>query len=248
MDEAALAELTDSVRARGVLQPILVCRNPGGGYIVIAGHRRFAAARRAGLAVIPARLVVAETRELLELALIENLQRESLNPIEEAQAFQELMNNMDYTQEEVAKAVGKGRSTIANALRLLALPEPVRDALIEGLIDSGHARALLSIPDAREQMAALDRILSGGLTVREAEDLVRDKKPKRAGGTTAKSKVPHIPDPHFREMERQLRARFGTKVTILPPRGGKGKVEIEYYADSDLARILAVAGVRNEEF
>lgn len=248
LNEETLAELTESIRAHGVLQPILVKRKDRDpGYLVIAGHRRLAAAKRAGLPSLPARLVQADTRELLELALIENLQRDALNPIEEAHAYRSLMEAMDYTQEQVAHKVGKGRSTIANALRLLALPEPIQDALVENLIDPGHARALLAIPNPADQIATLDLILQEGLSVREAEDLARSRNASSSPSKVParkKLKTPTAPDPQIREMERQLRARLGTKVTILPAHGGKGKIEIEYYQDRDLERILAALGVR----
>ncbi len=245
LNQETLAELTASVRARGILQPILVRKKPHDpGYTVIAGHRRVAAAKAAGLTHLPARLVQAETRELLELALIENLQRDALNPIEEAHAYQSLMEELEYTQEEVAERVGKGRSTITNALRLLSLPEPVQEALADNLIDAGHARALLAMGDARLQLTTLDIILQKGLSVREAENLARTVREETAPRAKAKVKAPVAPDPHLRELERQLRSRLGTKVTILPPHSGKGKIEVEYYNSGDLERILGILGVR----
>lgn len=245
LNEETLAELTESIRSRGVLQPILVRKKDDGpGYTVIAGHRRLAAARKAGLTAMPARLVQAQTREMLELALIENLQRDALNPIEEAHAYQSLMEEMNYTQEDVAARVGKARATIANALRLLTLPEPVQEALADNLIDAGHARALLAMGDARLQLTTLDIILQKGLSVREAESLAKTVRNETAPKPKAKAKIPVAPDPHLRDMERQLRTRLGTKVTILPPRGGKGKIEIEFYQDQDLERILGILGVR----
>jgi ParB family transcriptional regulator, chromosome partitioning protein len=248
MDDVSLAELTESVKSKGILQPVLVKKktDKDNMYTLIAGHRRVQAARNAKLKTIPARLVSADSKELLELALIENLQRDSLNPIEEAYAYLSLMDEFSYTQEEVAKSVGKGRSTITNTLRLLSLPEAAKQALLGNLIDAGHARALLSLPDLEQQLSALDVILENGLTVRESEALTRSHKQAGSSSKNTKKKSPSTPDPHLRDIERLLQSRCGTKVSLFPLKNNRGKIEIEYYSTSDLERIMYIVGVDRE--
>jgi len=236
MDEAGLADLAKSIKANGVLQPILV-RRVGGSYRIIAGERRWRAAQRAGFLKVP--VVVRDVPEesdqqLLELALVENLQREDLNPVDEALAYQRLAEQFALTQEQIAAAVGKDRSSVANYLRLLKLPEEVRGDLASGAISMGHARALLALPDPAAQRHAAREIIARTLSVREAESLVKR--------LTTPSPPPRLDtarpegDVHTRAAEDRMRFALGTKVRIVR-RGHGGTIHVEFGSESELNRL-----------
>jgi ParB family chromosome partitioning protein len=228
-DEESLAELAESFRSQGVLQPVIV-KKKDDKYVLIAGERRFRAARMAELERIPA-LVVDEKDEarMLQMALVENLQREDLNPMEAAEAFRRLMDEAGMTQNQVAARVGKSRAAVANMLRLLTLPEPVKEMLREGRLTEGHARAILSIDSEPARLKMAERILKEGLSVRAAEESAKKVKRKKL--------IPKKKLPELVEAENYLKQLLGTSVKIKP--GLKqGKIEIEYYGLEDLDRVL----------
>jgi ParB family chromosome partitioning protein len=239
MDEKALAELAESVRQRGVIQPIVVRRTESG-YELVAGERRFLACKKAGIKSIPAVLKEAGDEEMMELALIENLQREDLNPVDEARAYRTLMSEFFLTQEELAVKVGKDRSSVANCLRLLNLPDVVQDMVRSGAISSGHARALLSLGQPSEQIAVARRAAGKGMSVRETEAFV-NRLVRRRKGAYGRSKPPEV-----LALEERLRNFLATNVRITW-RGRKGKVEIDYHGHEELERILEVMGVFGSE-
>jgi ParB family chromosome partitioning protein len=233
--EKALDELAQSISANGIVQPIVV-RQRDGKYEIVAGERRWRAAQRAGLRKIPAVVKEVSDDKLLELALIENIQRQELNPIEEALAYRRLIDTLGLTQEMVSERVGKERSLIATSLRLLKLPDDIQRLIEEGKLSAGHGRALLMSDDPDTQRRVSRAIIDKGMSVREAERVV-----KRAGNTaqsTEKKQVTPPKDPNVAAAETKLRRRLGTNVNIVPNNSGKGgKVEIEYYNDEDLNRI-----------
>ncbi|NPV13961.1 ParB/RepB/Spo0J family partition protein [candidate division WOR-3 bacterium] len=227
-------ELVASIKEKGVLQPVVVRRRRDG-YELVAGERRWRAAKAAGLTTVPAVVRAVEDREMLEQALVENLQREDLNPIEEALAYKKLADEFHLTHEEIARRVGKDRSTVTNALRLLALPFRVRDALAAGLITAGHARALLSINSRREQVELCERVINEGLSVRTLERLCGEG--KRRVRQPEKEK-----DVHIKELEEALQEVFQTRVIIFPAAGEKkpGRLVIEFFSEEDLNRIVKI--------
>lgn len=233
--EEELQELTDSIKENGVLQPILV-RETEDGYEVIAGERRLRAARAINLEKVPAIIKKASNQESLVLALIENIQREELNPMEEAHAFRRLIEEFNLKQEEVAVAVGKDRSTISNILRLLKLPEGIQKSVSDGKLSMGHARALLSIEDIKQQIRIFERVLKKGLSVREVEDLI---KRETAGTARRKKGGAQHKDHNLVLLEEELQQIVGTKVRIQA-RKKRGKIIIEYYSLDDLDRILKI--------
>jgi len=237
-EEREMSELVESVRAVGILQPLLV-RRRGEGFEIIAGERRFRAAQLIGLETVPIIEREASDEDMLTLALVENLQREDLNPMEKAKGFGDLIERFEITQEEAARRVGKDRSTIANFIRLLDLPESVQHVVSRGTISMGHARALLGIPHASAQQAMALRIEEEGLSVREVERLV-------ARMRTPKSKAKSAPKPpkssHIRDLEDRLRERLGAKVA-LDVSGKKGRITIHFFNDDDLQRVLDILGV-----
>jgi ParB family chromosome partitioning protein len=238
IDEKELDELVASIRSCGVVQPILV-RSRGGKYELICGERRLRAAAKAGLASIPAIVREASDREILEWSLVENLQREGLNPLEEARAYERLVKDFDLTQSQIAERVGKSRATVANALRLLGLPEEILQHLATGRITGGHARAILMLEEQDAQVALCHKILKGGLTVRQAEREAR----YIAEGGRRKRPSRQIRDPHLAALEQELAHCLGTRVRVK--RGRRvGRIEIEFYSDEDLGRIVGVIGVR----
>lgn len=220
-DEEKLQELAGSIARHGMVQPIIV-RQKGSRYVIVAGERRFRAARMAGLATVPVIVKELEEAQVMEVALIENLQREDLNPIEEAAAIRFLMQQHDLTQEEVSKRLSKSRPAIANSLRLLSLPEPVQEHLRQGRLQAGHARALAGLQDAAAQTALADKIISEGLSVRAAEALIRGQ-----GAPRPKKAAPRV-DSDLAAAEASLRERLGTKVSIQGT-GKRGKIVIEYF-------------------
>jgi ParB family transcriptional regulator, chromosome partitioning protein len=239
MDDARLEELAQSIKANGIIQPILV-RKVGDGYRIIAGERRWRAAQRAGLLKVP--VVVRDVpegshKQLLELALIENIQREDLNPVEEAVAYQRLADEFQLTQEQIASAVGKDRTSIANYVRLLKLPEEVRADLSGGVLSMGHARALLALPDAAAQRHAAREVISRGLSVRDTEQLVkRLASPRPESERRGRNAAARTPDVHTRAAEDRMRFALGTKVRIVR-KGTAGTIEIEFGSENELNRI-----------
>ena len=232
-DEAGLAELAASIAAHGVLQPIVVRGSADGGYEMIAGERRLRAARQAGLTQIPAVIRDSSTEELLELALVENVQRADLNPIEEAGAYRELIDRFGLSHEAVAREVGKSRVAISNALRLLDLAPETRQAIVEGKISEGHGRALAALTVPELQSAVLAVVLERHLSVRQTEELVRRKRETRP----ATHRQPLSAD--LADLEAQLRGILATKVGIVRTRRG-GRVVIDFYSDEELDRIYAI--------
>jgi ParB family chromosome partitioning protein len=237
-DEAALAELADSIRQHGIIQPLTVRKLQTGYYQIIAGERRWRAARMAGLAEVPVVVLEADDRKAAELAMIENLQRQDLNPMEEAAGFQSLVETYHMTQEEAAKRVGKSRSAVANALRLLSLSPAVSAMVEDGALSAGHARALLSLRPALQESAARS-VAAGGLSVRQTEALAK----KLSAEKKAAKKKPAGPD-YAAEAQRDLAGRLGRGVKIVTGRR-KGRVELEYYGMDDLNDLLeALALIR----
>lgn len=231
--EAELSDLASSIREHGVLQPIVV-RRSGDGYQIVAGERRFRACESLDLATVPAVVREATDSEMLELALTENIQRENLNAIELAQAYQAYIDRFDLTQEEAAERLGKSRSSIANTIRLLDLPPDVQEMVSVGGLSMGHARALLSVSDAERQRALAGRVSVEGLSVRDVERLVQEATPAGPSSAAKAARSTHMED-----LERQLRERLGTRVQVQD-RGGKGRVVIEYFSAAELDRLLEV--------
>ena len=230
----ALEELAASIEVQGVIQPLIVRKIEGGKFELIAGERRLRAAKLAGLERVPVVISSAAAEQVLELALIENLQREDLNPIEEALAFKELGDRYRLTQEEIARRVGKERSSVTNALRLLTLPEEIRGDIIENRLSMGQARALLGIEDDELKLKIKKRILSEGLSVREVERLAQEVK---AGVKVERRVQTKLSDPQLKFIEQEMTKILGTKVKIKS-RGERGKVVIDYYSSEDLDRIF----------
>ncbi|HIW13829.1 MAG TPA: ParB/RepB/Spo0J family partition protein [Firmicutes bacterium] len=231
-DEEKIAELADSIRQHGVLQPLLVRPMVTGGYQIVAGERRFRAARMAGLHEVPVVVRELEDAQVTELALIENLQREDLTPMEEAMGYQSLMEQYRLTQEQVAETVGKSRPAIANALRLLQLPEEIRELLELGKITAGHARALLSFPDEESRMQAAKLAAEQGITVRELEKMAQKAgQPKKEKPRSSQRST------YFDEVELSLHEYLGRRVKVAGSRK-KGTLQIEFYGEEDLQALL----------
>lgn len=235
-DEAQLEELAASLKQQGVLQPVLV-RKDGKGYRLIAGERRWRAAQRAGLTELPVIIKEATDAEAYELALVENIQRADLNPLEEAEAYRRLLDERKLTQEQVADRVGKDRSSVANSLRLLHLPNEVKQLLIEGDLDMGHARAILGLGSSKEMVLLARDVVTDKLTVRETEARVKGMRP---GGPSGKKKQPVKGSPEARKLIEDLQRRLGTKVRLLEKGNGKGTLEIEFFSYEDLDRLVAL--------
>jgi ParB family transcriptional regulator, chromosome partitioning protein len=235
-DDEAIQDLAKSIRSTGVLQPILVRSIGGDGYQIVAGERRLRAAGIAGLTRIPAVVRDVSDREMMELALIENIQRENLNPIEEARAYQTLAEAAGLTHDQISDRVGKQRSSVTNSLRLLVLPVEVQDMVSRGTISAGHARALLSLESGGDQLAAARYVNTKGFSVRRTEAFVRRR--LRRQHTRPKTQAKGV----LSEWETKLQQRFGTHVRIAAGRKG-GKVEFEYYGQEDLERLLEAWGV-----
>ena len=231
VEAANLDELTQSIRVHGVIQPIVV-RKTDSGFEIVAGERRWRAAQKAGLLRVPVVIRNVEDDKLLQLALIENIQRENLNPVDEASAYRRLIDELKLSQEEVAVAVGKDRSTIANALRLLRLPDDLKADLAAGYISVGHARALLGLHDEKTQRQAAREIVQRGLSVREVEVLIR--KLNRAEEPTPQT--PHAQDVHVRAAEERLRFVLGTRVRIVKKKKA-GRIEIDFTSENELQRL-----------
>jgi ParB family chromosome partitioning protein len=234
-DESKLQELVESIKEKGILEPLIV-RRTDQGYELMVGERRWRAAQKAGLKEVPVLVKEAERGEALEISLIENLQREDLNPIEAAEAFKHLIEEFNISQEDLSKRIGKDRTTIANTLRLLKLPVEVKDELLQNRITSGHARAILSLESKEKQKELCALIIKKGLSVREAEALaIRwSEKPKKP--VTPVKKRGDL-ESQLGSLQDSLRKYLGTKVQITP-KGKRGKIEIEYYSHEDLERIV----------
>ncbi len=238
-----LRELADSIREQGIVQPLIV-REQADHLELIAGERRWRAAQLAGLTEVPVILRVADDRTVLELALIENLQRENLNAIEEAQGYSQLMIQFQLTQELVATKVGRSRAVVANALRLLKLPADVQAFVRDGRISVGHAKVILGLDGPELQALAADRVIREGLNVRQVEELVsRMHNPLPTATTPAKGKTPAIKDANVASIENRIRERVGTKVNLRYAKG-KGALEIRFFSDDELERILGLLGVK----
>jgi len=229
----SLEELADSIREHGIIQPLIVTDDPDEDcYMLIAGERRWRAAKMAGLSMVPVISRTTTEQGQLELALIENLQRTDLTPLEMADAYHQLAENFSLTHEQIAERVGKSRASVTNTLRLLNLPDQVKNALLEGLISEGHARTLLGLPNAKAQRAALSSVLRLDLNVRQTEALV-----KKLTGEKPPSVPKPAPSPEVRTMEDKLRTHFGTKVNLNKGKKG-GSLVIYYYSDEELNAIL----------
>lgn len=236
-DSEKIAELAESIKTHGIIQPLILRKNNEDQYIIVAGERRWRAAKMAGLKEIPAIIMELSSRDILEISLIENIQRQDLNPIEEALAYKKLLNDFKITQEELSKRIGKSRVTIANTIRLTNLDERVQQYIVESIITEGHGRALLAISDNEKQYEIAQKVIDEKLSVRELEKLI-----KKINDSEQKEKVEESLDrlnPYYKEVKNQLQNYFGTKVNILNKRN-KGKIEIEYYSEEDLQRILDI--------
>lgn len=236
-NDAKMAELVASIREKGVIQPLVV-RHAGDHYQIIAGERRWRASQKAGLKEVP--VVIQDVSEdwAMEMALIENIQREDLNPIEEAEAYRYLMSTFDLSQEEVARRVGRERPTVANSLRLLRLPEMIQQDVVAGQLTMGHARAMLALESAARIKEVRDQVVKKQFSVRQTEALVKKLKGGVTKAVARKSKL----DPEMVDLAARLQRSLGTKVSILPQaRGGKGgKIEISYYSPDELERLLDI--------
>ncbi|MBQ7432039.1 MAG: ParB/RepB/Spo0J family partition protein [Lachnospiraceae bacterium] len=236
-NEEKLAELAESIRQYGVIQPLLLVKN-GNYYTIVAGERRYRAAKLAGLKEVPAIVKEFTEEEIAEIALVENLQREDLNPLEEAMAYQRLLKEFHMTQEEIARKVSKSRSVIANSLRLLKLEESVQHMVEDGTLSNGHAKVLLGIEDLSLQAQAAFHVASLQLSVRETEQYIKQllhPKEKKEKPTFAYSEV-------YQKLAERMQERVGTKVRIIQKDQEKGKIEIEYYSGADLERLLELLG------
>jgi ParB family chromosome partitioning protein len=231
-EQQGLQELADSIKQFGVIQPLVVQKKENY-YEIIAGERRWRAAKIAGLKEVPVIVKELSANEILEISLIENIQRENLNPIEEARAYKALIEDFELKQEEIAEKVSKSRSAITNALRLLKLNEQVQEMLIRGQISMGHARALLSISDEQVQISIAQRIIEEGLSVRNIEKIV-----KELANTKEKKKENDRYKYLYKDLENDLKEKLGNKVSIKNKKNNKGKIEIEYYSQDDLERII----------
>jgi ParB family chromosome partitioning protein len=231
-NDEKLSQLADSIRQHGVVQPLIV-KKENNTYTIVAGERRWRAARLAGLRTVPVVIKDYTSKQVMEIALIENLQREDLNPIEEAEAYERLITEFGMTQEDVSKTVGKSRPAIANSVRLLSLQDKLKSLVIDGALSGGHARTLLSLEDNELQMKAVDEIIRRELNVRETEALVKRLQSKK------QNKKPIRLNENYQFIEDKLREFFGTKV-IMTNSGKKGRITIEYYSLDELERIVSI--------
>lgn len=237
-NQEKLEELAESIRQHGVIQPLTVRKLASGYYQIIAGERRWRAARMAGLDEVPAVVIEADDQKAMELAMIENLQREDLNPAEEARGFRTLMEEYGLTQEQVAQQMGKSRPAIANTLRLLALPDEVMALVEDGSLSAGHARAILGAPSAALQREAAKKVVADQLSVRQTETLIRALQKEAPKKEAPRDQGPDL-SLYLGELEKDLSGRFGRKVKIAH-KGKKGRIELEYYNEQDLEALLAL--------
>ncbi|MEA2008282.1 MAG: ParB/RepB/Spo0J family partition protein [Chloroflexota bacterium] len=233
-DTDKLKELADSIREHGVIQPLVITKDEDGSYTLIAGERRLKAAKMAGLEEVPVILREASEQDRLEVALIENVQRTDLNPLETAAAYEQLSQEFGLSHEEIGKRVGKNRTTITNTLRLLDLPPVVQQALRDNSLSTGHARALLSLPTTQSQAAALQTVLTKGLNVRQTEALVKKLKGQKAPQKPRKNALA----PELKDLENRLESSMGTKVRLNSSGQGKGTITIHYYSDEELDALM----------
>ena len=240
--QESLQELADSIKEQGIVQPLIV-RAQGDGFEIIAGERRWRAAQMAGLTEVPVLVRQADDRAVLEMALIENLQRENLNAIEEAQGYAQLIGQFQLTQEEAALKVGKSRAVVANALRLLKLAPPLQAFVRDGRLSVGHAKVILGLASSAEQELAADRVLKKSLNVRQTEELVSALQNQTGEKNGHKSRsILQGQDAHVEAAQNKIQERFGTKVALRYHQG-RGAIEIKFFSDEDLERILKVAGI-----
>ncbi len=236
-DKEKLESLAESIKEHGIIQPLVVVKNASGMYTIVAGERRWRAAKLAGLKAVPAVIKEYTPEQIAQIALIENLQREDLNPIEEALGYQSLMDEYNMTQENISHTIGKSRSAVANALRLLVLEDEIKKMLEKGELTSGHARAVLSLPDKKSRLILAKRIIDEGLNVRQSENLA-----KYMQKAPAKKKKPSDKQLELEAFADKLSLGFGTKVRISQG-AKKGKIEIEYYNNSDFDRIIKLFNI-----
>jgi len=245
----ALRELSESIKAHGVIQPLICRKAAGGGFELIAGERRLRAAIEAGLDRVPVIVIDAADRDAAEMAVIENIQREDLNVIEEAEGYRTLADHFNLTQQEVADRVGKSRPAVTNALRLLDLPDEVKQFLSSNLLTTGHAKVLLGVADPGEQTLLSHKCVTEGLTVRSLERLVARRKAARDGTADARRPTPDLPDAHLKDLADRMNRHFGTHVrltasqTYANGKRAKGCIEIDFYDNDDLDRLLALFGI-----
>jgi len=231
--EEDLQELTDSIKTQGILQPLLV-RKDDDGYELIAGERRLRAAKRARLNQVPVVIKRVDDNQMLEMAIVENIQRENLNPIEEAEAYHRLITQLNLTQDQASARVGKSRSAVANFLRLRQLPEQIKDSITDGSLSMGHARAILGATASTQQLAAWRAVIAKGLSVRQTETLIRHLKSEKKKPRVSRNRTEEI---YLTGLAEDLSRHFGTKIMIKKA-GQKGKVEIEFYSNDDLDRLI----------
>lgn len=243
-NEEALQELADSISELGVIQPITLRKEEDGSYMIIAGERRFRASQLAGKTTIPAYILSANEKDTMEMALIENIQREDLNPLEIALAYQQLIEQHNLSQEQLSKRVGKGRATIANFLRLLKLPGNIQVALKEKQIDMGHAKALLSLPSHADQIRIFNEIIKNGYSVRDVEELVRNVKEENTPATKANNGKKQ--DDAYHQLKKHLTHFFQTPVQLTCSEKGNGKISIKFKNEQELERIIAIFDKLNQ--
>ena len=243
-NEEALQELADSISELGVIQPITLRKEEDGSYMIIAGERRFRASQLAGKTTIPAYILSASEKDTMEMALIENIQREDLNPLEIALAYQQLIEQHNLSQEQLSKRVGKGRATIANFLRLLKLPGNIQVALKEKQIDMGHAKALLSLPSHADQIRIFNEIIKNGYSVRDVEELVRNVKEENTPATKANNSKKQ--DDAYHQLKKHLTHFFQTPVQLTCSEKGSGKISIKFKNEQELERIIAIFDKLNQ--
>lgn len=238
-DNDKIAELTESIKTHGIIQPLILRKSDDGLYVIVAGERRWRAAKMAGLKDVPAIVMELSEKDVLEISLIENIQRQDLNPIEEASAYKKLLSDFNLTQEDLSKRIGKSRTAITNTMRLMNLDIRVQQYIIEEIITEGHGRALLGIKDKEIQYELSQKVIDENLSVRELERLVK----RILEGKTAEEKETNNElNPYYKEIKNQLQSYFGTKVNISN-KNNKGKIEIEYYSEDDLQRILDIIDI-----
>jgi len=234
-DSEKIAELAESIKTHGIIQPLIIRKYSEDQYIIVAGERRWRAAKMAGLKEIPVIIMELSDRDILEISLIENIQRQDLNPIEEALAYRKLLNDFEITQEELSKRIGKSRVAIANTIRLTNLDERVQQYIIDSIITEGHGRVLLSVADKQKQYELAQQVIDEKLSVRELERLIKRFNEEKEKVIWSSDDL----NPYYKEIRNQLQNYFGTKVNVSNKRN-KGKIEIEYYSEEDLQRILDI--------
>lgn len=239
-DSDKIAELAESIRTHGIIQPLILRKHSDDQYIIVAGERRWRAAKMVGIKEIPAIIMELSERDILEVSLIENIQRQDLNPIEEALAYRKLLSDFSITQEELSKRIGKSRVTIANTMRLTNLDDKVQQYIIESIITEGHGRALLAVNDKQKQYELAQKVIDEKLSVRELERLIKRINDESERNSLSESN--NELNPYYKEIKNQLQNFFGTKVNIANKKN-KGKIEIEYYSEEDLQRILDIMNI-----